>query len=154
MIRFSKGLLDAIMGNAGFRGAMQGGVVRVFSGTRPATANDAIPVGCVELARITTDGKTFYPGSDTNAAGLQFSLQSGGTLNSIGAWVLVGRASGVPLWFRWNWGGVDNNVYSGALPRIDGDVGPDEMSDLVIPLYSIFPSTRYRLEMFEATISG
>lgn len=152
MLKFSSGLLLAIMGTIGFAGAMQGGVVRIFSGPRPDSADDAIPGGATEIARITTEGRVFYPGADTEGAGLQFSLGAGGVLRNGGVWMLRGIATGTPSWFRMNWSGADANESSAYLPRVDGDVGMTEFYDLVLPLESISPGQTQRLGEFIARI--
>jgi hypothetical protein len=152
MLSFSTGLLNSIIGERGFGAALYGGVVRLYSGQRPASADLAVPAGCVEVARITTDGRVFYPGADTENAGLKLKISSAQTLVNDGRWVMVGIATGVATWFRWNWAYADLNLDSTALPRLDGDVSTLSEADLVLPFSQIVPAKTHVLDAFEAVI--
>lgn len=152
MLSFSTGLLNAIIGERGFGSALYGGVVRIYSGQRPASANDAIPAGAVEIARITEGGRVFYPGADSENAGLKFRISGPGELQNDGTWILTGIGSGAIKWFRWNWGYADLNQGSTLLPRLDGDAGPSAANDLVIPFESVFLGQKYMLDFFVAKI--
>lgn len=152
MLSFSTGLLNSIIGERGFGAALYGGVVRVYSGQRPDSADMAIPEGCVEVARITTEGRVFYPGADTENAGLKLKIASARTLENDGRWVLTGRVNGVATWFRWNWAFVDLNLDSTALPRLDGDVSTSSAGDLVLPFLQMIPARTHTLDTFVAKI--
>lgn len=152
MLSFSTGLLNSIIGERGFGAALYGGVVRVYSGQRPDSADLAIPLGCVEVARITTEGRIFYPGADTENAGLKLKITSDRTLENDGRWVLTGIANGVATWFRWNWAFADLNLDSTALPRLDGDVSTSSAGDLVLPFLQMIPARTHTLDTFVAKI--
>ena len=49
MLQYSNGLCLAIIGSGGFAATMDGGVIRIFNGTRPANPNLKIPAGNVEI---------------------------------------------------------------------------------------------------------
>lgn len=154
MLSFSTGLLNSIIGERGFGAALYGGVVRVYSGQRPDSADLAIPLGCVEVARITTEGRIFYPGADTENAGLKLKITSDRTLENDGHWVLTGIANGVATWFRWNWAFADLNLDSTALPRLDGDVSTSSAGDLVLPFLQMIPARTHTLDTFMAKIGS
>lgn len=153
MLNLSTGLKMAILGSAGFSLAMGGGIIRVFSGTRPASANDPVPVGVFELARITTMGRTFYPGNDTQNAGLFFRILPPGIIENNGSWGLVTVRSGVATWFRWNWWHVDNNDDETlSKPRIDGDVAvAGEIGDLYLPTRNLILGVDFNIDTFIAS---
>lgn len=142
MPRLSIGLRDAVAVNYGIGVMMNGGIIRVYSGSRPATPEE--PPGSMELGRITTEGKVFFPESDPNQAGLLLSSISPGTLVNQGAWRLRGIAAGTAVWWRWNWHNADTNVYSTTLPRVDGLIG----TDLVLATTAILPTTDVAIEQF------
>ena len=121
MIRLSTGLRNAIAGNDGLGAMMNGGIIRVFSGTQPASPD--LSPGSTELARITTEGKTFYSVTDPEGAGLIVAVVSPGALISVGEWRMKGIAVGTAGWFRWCWSQVDPLTESSFYPRIDGTIG-------------------------------
>ena len=155
MISYSFGLQAAIIGDGGFARAMQGGVIRIYSGSRPETANDAIPSGCVEIARITQDGLPFYLGGIN---GLLLDLFSPAIIEKKGDWILTGMATGVPTWFRWNWFGHDDNIYSDILPRLDGDVattkGASGTGVLLLPIDEIVNGIKFSIGNFAMYMQG
>lgn len=142
MARFSTGLRNALTTNYGLGTMMNGGIIRVYSGTIPATP-DNVPNGN-EIARITTEGKVFYPGNDINNAGLMLAHVSPGTLIQVGDWIMKGVGAGVASWWRWNWSGVDANTLSTLHPRIDGKVGVS----LNLVSKNITTSTQVTIEQF------
>lgn len=98
---------------------MDYGVIDIYSGAQPASASSA-PTGTL-LARITTDGDVFNPGSA--AGGLRVALSDTGGLVNASTWILKGVASGTAGWWRWKWNAADDNTNSLYYPRLDGVVG-------------------------------
>lgn len=142
MPRLSTGLRNAMAGNYGLGAMMNGGVIRVFQGSRPSSPDQ--PHGSTELARITTEGRTFIPVTDPYNAGLLLSVVSPGGLVNQGNWHLRGVATGTAQWWRWNWSGEDTQGQSSAFPRVDGLVG----ENLILPYTSINPNTFMIIEQF------
>lgn len=142
MPRFSTGLRNAMAVNYGLGAMMNSGIIRVYGGLRPETPDEA--PGSLELGRITTGGKVFFPVSDPNNAGLLLSFVSPGALINLGSWRLKGLAAGTAVWWRWNWHNADTNGYSTTLPRVDGLVG----TDLVLANAEILSSTDVAIEQF------
>lgn len=121
MLRFSTGLRDGILNATGIKEALADGVIRIYSGSQPASADTAI--SGVLLLEITESGGTFVSGSAAN--GLEFDAPSAGVLAKAVAetWQANGLAVGVAGWFRFVANGTDAGGSSSTLPRIDGSVG-------------------------------
>ena len=141
----------AVAGNYGLGYMMNGGVIRVFGGVRPHSPDNKI--GEIELGRVTTEGKAWYPDTDPNDAGLIVHLVSPGGLMNVGEWRLVGLESGTATWFRWCWAASDPQHDSTYYPRVDGDIGiaPEEgedAPDLVLISTSITKNTNWEIDSF------
>lgn len=118
-IRLSQGLKSALYGDFGITAMMQYGLIEVYSGTQPLTANEA-PTGIL-LGTITNNGDTHVPGTATGGLRLDFDVNS--RLVASGTWTLTGVASGTAGWWRWKWNAPDDDSLSLYYPRMDGDVG-------------------------------
>lgn len=142
MARFSTGLRNALASNYGLGLMMNGGIIRVYSGTRPTTP-DAAPSG-VELGRITTEGRTFVFPDDPYEAGLRLLVNSPGILYNDGIWRLKGITSGVASWWRWCWADNDPLTLSTYYPRVDGLVS----TELVLYTNVVTAATDTQIESF------
>lgn len=147
MARFSTGLRNAMASNYGLGLMMNGGVIRVYGGTRPATPDS--PPGTTKLAQITTGGKVFVPGNDTVGAGLLLSVVSPGILAKSGTWSLKASAFGTATWWRWCWAGADTLAESTYYPRVDGLVG----TELILVDASMYPGLDTEIEQFLFSLS-
>jgi len=141
----------AVAGNYGVGYMMNGGVIRVYGGTRVASPDNA--PGTTEIGRITTGGLDWYPDTDPNNAGLILQLVSPGALVNSGEWRLKGSATGTATWFRWCWAATDPQHESTYYPRIDGDIGiepgeGDPIPDLVLATTAITTATARDIESF------
>lgn len=147
MIRFSTGLRNALAVEFGLGVMMNGGVMRVYGGTMPASP-DLAP-GTPLLGTITTEGKVFLPITDPNEAGLILAFISPGGLMNFGDWRLIGSATGTATWFRWHWRWEDDLGDSEFYPRIDGDVGlTSSLAALRLTSTSITTETNRQIEQF------
>ena len=135
MVSLSTGLRDALISQYGFGTMMNFGVIRVFGGTRPASADAA--AGSLPLAEITTEGRVFVPETDPNGAGISLQVISPGTVTHEGVLRIKGARTGLATWWRWSWLGADDLGYSLYTPRVDGDAGVE----LLLRLYSITSAT-------------
>jgi hypothetical protein len=107
-------------GANGLRGLFKDGVIRVYSGAQPVSAN-AAPTGTL-LGSITKDGGAFVEGTATN--GLQFAAPSGRTISkSTDVWKFTGIAAGTMGWGRFQANAVDDDSVSTTLDRIDFTIG-------------------------------
>lgn len=139
MIRVSTGMKQRVMAELGAMNALQYGIIDIYTGSQPASANDA-PTG-QHIARVTQGGMSFTPGSI--AGGLVMTPDSGGELRRHGQWVLKGLDTGTAGWFRWKPNQNDPNDANASRVRIDGAVG----RELVLDDPEITPTT-------EVTIQG
>lgn len=120
-IRASTGLKNAMLGTVGLQAAMLDGVIRVYSGSQPASA-DAAVTGTL-LMEITLNGGSFSHGSPTN--GLEWDTPVGGTISKPVAdtWQGAGISAGVAGWARFCANPLDDGSSSTTLARIDMSVG-------------------------------
>lgn len=137
MLKLSTGLRNAMAGSTGFAGAFANGIIEIYSGTQPATA-DAAATGTL-LGVVTTNGGAFTPGTATN--GLAFATPAaGGVSKSTGLWQFTGIAAGTAGWFRLKGNALDDNTTSTVLPRMDGSIansgGDMQLSNTTIAIGS------------------
>jgi hypothetical protein len=120
-IRASTGLKNAMLGTVGLQGATADGVLRIYSGSQPASA-DAAVIGTL-LMEVTLDGGAFAHGSPTN--GLNWDTPSAGTISKPVAdtWKGAGLTNGVAGWARYCSNPLDTGASSTTLARIDMSVG-------------------------------
>lgn len=119
-LRFSTGLRNGILNSTGIKEAMTDGVIRIYSGAQPATADSAV-TGTL-LLEVTVNGGAFAHGSPTN--GLEFDAPAAGVLGKASAetWRGTGLANGTAGWFRFCANPTDSGGISTTLARIDGSV--------------------------------
>jgi hypothetical protein len=127
-LKFSTGLKNQLFG--AIRGAvtttasLEHGVIYIYSGTQPATA-DAAATGTL-LMIVTVASGAFVHGSATN--GLDFDAPSAGAMAKAAAetWSGVGLAAAgtgtTAGWFRHCGNPADDQGISTTLPRIDGRI--------------------------------
>jgi hypothetical protein len=118
-LRLSTGLRNKLLGTASFKTIMQNGVIRIFPGVQPASADDA--EGATHVIEITVSSGTFTPGTATN--GLNFADPASGACTKAAAEVWSGAAvaTGTAGWFRF----YANDRTTGAdtsYARFDGSV--------------------------------
>ncbi|MDY0071831.1 MAG: hypothetical protein RBR77_04195 [Thauera sp.] len=114
-IRLSTGLRNALAFEYGLARMMRGGHIQIYGGADQPISADEAPTGTLR-AIVSTDG---LPVPST-AGGLQFTLQSPGTLLDTGDWKIVGLSTGDLRWWRFVWAADDFGEISTYYPRIDG----------------------------------
>lgn len=116
-----------ILGNESFNDIMGGGVIRIFSGVQPSSA-DQLEQGTL-LGVATLNGGPWTAGAAAN--GIQWS-QIGTWMMPVGQIVIVPSFAGEAAWFRIVGNAPDDGGASYSLPRIDGSIGtvdaPKEMA--------------------------
>ena len=117
-VRLSTKLRDNLAGTTGFASTFANGIIDVYTGTQPATADSA--VSGTLLGRITLNSGAFVAGTATN--GLTFAAASGGAVSKSGVWSFNGVAAGTAGWFRLKGNALDNDALSTTLPRLDGSI--------------------------------
>lgn len=146
-VRLSTALRTALAGSTGFAATFANGIIEIYTGTQPATA-DAAVAGTL-LGTVTLASGAFTPGVATN--GLTFASAANGAVSKSGVWSFNGVAAGTAGWFRLKGNAVDAGALSTTLPRLDGSVatsGADlNLSNIVIAIGA--PST---IDTFTFTI--
>ena len=119
--RQSTGLRNAKLGTVGLKGALADGKIKIFSGSQPASANNA-EQGTL-LLEITLDAGAFAHGSATN--GLEFDAPASGVITKAAAetWRGLGVAAGTAGWGRFVGNATDDGGASTTLARLDFTVG-------------------------------
>ena len=118
-LRFSTALRNATIGTVGMAGALSTGVIEIYTGAQPATADG--PVGGTLLGTVTLNGDPFTPGSATN--GLTFATAADGAVaKSATTWRFNGLATGSAGWFRFKGNAVDAGGSSTTAVRLDGSI--------------------------------
>lgn len=121
MLKLSTGLRNKLAGPSGFAETFEGGVMYIYSGPQPASADSA--VSGTLLGVVTKDGAAFAFGAPEN--GLSFDAPVAGTVAKKAAdtWKMIGLALGTAGWFRLMGNAPDNLAASNTLPRLDGTIG-------------------------------
>lgn len=117
-LRFSTGLANAMLDSTGLRAAMNDGVIRIYTGAQPLSADDAVQ-GTL-LMEVTVDGGTFVHGSPTNGLALDAAADKAISKAAAETWRGTGLANGTAGWFRFCANPVDSGGSSTTLARIDG----------------------------------
>ena len=113
--RISTGLANYMLGVGSLKQAMQGGVLRVYSGSEPAAADANVPGSAVLLAEFTADGGGGGISLQPTAAGAIISKSQDES------WRSIARATGIASWFRWTLPD-DAGGSSGTSIRLQGSV--------------------------------
>lgn len=108
-------------GGDSFKEIFRGGVLELYSGTRPSDADNS--EAGTKLIRVTIDSLDFTPGSLANGLTLQETAIAGQMTKPSGeTWSGLGLVDGTASWFRF----YDNNYSAGATTegvRFDGSCG-------------------------------
>jgi len=129
---------------------MRNGVINVYSGSQPATA-DAAVVGTL-LVKLTVSSGAFVAGAE--GSGLEFDAAALGVISKCSeeVWSGLGLAAGTASWFRFVANPADpGTADSGyAYPRIDGTVGVSG-ADCTISNTQIVVDAPYTMDTFTLT---
>lgn len=123
-LRFSTKLRNNMLDNNGIKNTFQDGVIYIYSGPQPASADDGVQ-GTL-LGKVSKDGGNFSFGDPTY--GLEFDTPVDGVLNKAAAenWKFVGEANGTAGWFRFMQQAPADTLAEDTAkiyPRIDGSIG-------------------------------
>lgn len=147
-IKLSTGARNAMAGPTGFGATFANGVIYIYSGPQPLTA-DAAPSGTL-LGIATKDGAAFTPGSPDN--GLTFAAPTGGTISkSADNWKFTGIAVGTAGWFRLVGNAADPLAASTTAVRMDGAVtttGPE----LKLSILAVEVGSPHTVDVFRFTV--
>jgi hypothetical protein len=147
-IKLSTGLRNAMAGTQGFAGALASGVIDVYSGAQPASA-DAAAAGTL-LGTVTVAGGAFTPGAPTN--GLMLATPAAGVVTkNTDLWQFNGIAVGTAGWFRFRGNAVDDGTASTTAPRMDGSIATSG-GDMNLGNLSITVGSPNTIDAFSFTI--
>lgn len=148
-VKLSTGARNKLAGPSGFSETFASGVIYIYSGPQPLTA-DSAATGTL-LGIVSKDAGVFTFGSVTN--GLAFDAPVNGTVQKAAAdlWQAVGLAAGTAGWFRLMGNAIDNLGVSATLPRLDGSIGVTG-ADLNISNTAFEVGTPNTIDVFAFTI--
>lgn len=148
-LRFSTGLRNKMLGSEDLRTAFTNGVLRIYSGAQPVSADAAIS-GTL-LLEITVDAGAFSHGVPTN--GLNFDAPANGVISKAvaEAWRGNGLAAGVAGWARLSGNPVDDLGNNTTVARIDMSVGKTG-ADLNISNTTVAVSAPTTIDTFALTM--
>lgn len=115
-MKLSTGLRNSMLGGSGLAAALAGGLVYVFSGTPPSTADDALGTNGVNSLLCTIS-------VNSTGVALTFGTPTGAVVlkNSAEAWSGVNALDGEATFFRHQLP-ADTGTSSAVNPRIQGTV--------------------------------
>lgn len=115
MSQISTGLRNHLMTAGSFKGGLDGSLINIYSGTAPASADDAVPAGATLLCTVSVNGA---------GTGVTFEASaSAGLLLKAAAeqWQGANVATGTAAWFRLV-KTADTGVASTTALRLQGSV--------------------------------
>ena len=93
-MKISSGLRDYLMETGSFKAGMDGSYLKIYSGTAPASPDDAVPGGATLLCTVSVSG-------GATGVTLEASATAGQLLKAAGeSWEGVNAATGTATWFR------------------------------------------------------
>jgi len=114
-MQLSSGIRNFLMSDGSLKAALDGSVIRLYSGTAPTSANDAVPAGATELCVVSVDA---------SGTGVTFeaSSQPGLVLKTASeVWEGTVAANGTATWFRVTTAADDGSA-STTMTRLQGSV--------------------------------
>jgi hypothetical protein len=149
MLRLSTGFRTKLAGTSGFGETFANGVMQLYSGPQPLTADAA--VSGTLLGIVTTGGGVFAFGTATN--GLAFEAAASGAIAKkiTDAWQYTGLAAGTIGWARLMGNASDNLGISTTLPRVDMSVGVSG-ADLNISNIAVEIGVPGTIDVFQFTV--
>ena len=139
-MRFSTGLRNHLLASGSLRAALNSGVINVYSGSAPVSADDAIPGASTLLVTISDNGA---------GGGLTFeAAAAAGLLQKSASQVWKGTVanSGQATWFRFVTGSDTGSDSSSEL-RVQGTVGVGG-TDMQITNPNLTASAEQKVDFF------
>lgn len=148
-IRFSTGLKNAILGSTGMKGSLDGGVIKVYTGSQPSSA-DTGSTGTL-LGTVTIDAGNTFPADYIN-----FDAPSAGLLSKAAAenWKFNGVTDGTAGWFRYigDPAADDGTTTSTTYARMDGSVARTG-ADMNLSNTAVTTGAPHTVDVFQIAIS-
>lgn len=147
-LRLSTGMRNRMAGQDGFSAIFEAGIIEVYTGAQPATA-DAAPTGTM-LGVVTTNGGPFTPGDATN--GLLWAAPANAGVNKAAdLWRFTGLTTGTAGWFRLKGNALDAGGVSTLAPRMDGSIATSG-ADLNLSNTSVALGSPNTIDVFQLTL--
>ena len=143
-IQVSTGLRNGLLDSNSFKDALDGGLLYIYSGTPPASVNDALS-GNTLLSTISLSG---------GGSGINFEPNAvAGVLSKAAAetWQGTNAASGTATFFRFCEAGGDPSAASSTEQRIQGSVGVAG-ADLNLSSVSLTAAATQTIDFFNVTL--
>jgi len=146
MFLFSTGLKNDILGTSSLSALLTDGIVSLYAGTIPATAQDSI--GQAVLLNTYTDNSSAVGAGN----GLNFATPTGGSISKDAAqvWSGVAVATGTSTFFRFH-AQADTGTLSQIDVRIQGTVGGNN-ADMFVQTNVITLGVNYTIDYFNIII--
>ena len=150
-VRFSTGLRDNMLGSADLKTSFTNGVIYIYSGAQPSTA-DGAATGTL-LGKVTLDAGAFAHGVATN--GLNFDAPVAGVLSKAAAenWRFTGITGGTAGWFRFAGNANDDGLVSTTLTRIDGSIAKTG-GDMTLSTTAIVVGAPSTVDIFQLSMAA
>lgn len=144
------GTVVAVAKGGSLKDIMKDGVINIYSGAQPATA-DAAATGTL-LMQITVSSGAFVAGAFGNGLEFENDPLDGVIEKASGeTWSAVAIATGVAGYFRFIGNATDAGALSTTLPRIDGSIGTSG-ADMNLGTTSIVLGRTYTIDSFILTL--
>jgi len=143
-IKLSTGMRDGLLDTNSFKGALDGGLLAIFGGTVPASADDATS-GATLLVTISLSGGGSGINFETSAVSGVLSKASAET------WQGTIGTSGTATFFRFYESGGDPTAASTTEQRIQGTVGVAG-ADLNLSSVSLTATAVQTVDFFNVTM--
>lgn len=149
-VKLSTFLRTQLAGTTGFASAFANGVIEIYSGAQPATA-DAAPTGTL-LGTVTLASGAFTPGVATN--GLTFAAAANGVASKSGTWSMNAAVAGTAGWARFKGNAVDAGAAGNTTnSRMDMAVGVTG-ADLNLSNIALTVGLPVTIDTFTFTVPG
>ncbi len=148
-VRLSTGLRNMMAGSVGFTGAFDNGVIYIYSGSQPLSADNA--VSGTLLGIVSVDALPFSFGSPTNALGWDAPVSGVVAKAAAEDWRFEGITNGTAGWFRLMGNTSDSLGSSTTLARMDGSIGTAN-ADMNLSNITITTAAPNTIDVFQFTI--
>lgn len=146
-LSYSTATVHGLFGSTALYELFNDGVIEIYSGTRPTTADSAVGSATL-LGTVTQNGGAFTPGSATNGLSLGTPADRSVDKNSSEVWQFTAVASGTATWFRLKGNATDTGAASTSLPRIDGTIsafgGDATLTDTSIVSGNVYTFNKFK----------
>jgi hypothetical protein len=148
-IRFSTGLKNAVLGTSGLKGSLDAGVINIYSGAQPSSADTG--ASGVLLGTVTIDAGATFP-----ADYISFDAPVDGVLAkaALENWKFNGVTNGTAGWFRYiaDPASDDGSSTSTVHPRLDGSIARSG-GDMNLSNTSITTGAPNTVDVFQIAIA-